>query len=98
MPLEITTTINQVDSDIQTGAVETVHYTIAAVDGEYSTSVYGTISPEGLDYDTVTEQDCITAVEDEVNINQLTGQLTAEIQRQKIPVKRSNLPWQARGA
>ena len=96
MPVEITTSISIVDSDVQTGAVETIHYRVTAIDGEYTAGAYGTISPEGLDYATVPEQDCIDAVETAININQLRGQLTAQIQREKIPEKRHDLPWKSR--
>lgn len=100
MPVEITTIINQVDSDIQSNKIETIHYSINAVDGEYTAGTYGTVSVSSSDtfpdYDTVTEQDCIDFVEEKVNINQMRGSLTSQIQRKKVPVKRKDLPWQAR--
>lgn len=100
MPVEITTVINQVESDIATGDIEIIHYSINAVDGEYADSVYGTIALTSADslpgYDIVTEQECIDFVEEKVNINQLRGVLTSSIKIKKIPVKRKNLPWVAR--
>lgn len=99
MPVEFNTVITQVDSDIQSGKIETIHWRVEAVDGEYSSSIYGTCTDSANTlpgYDLVTEQECIDLVEDVVNINQLRGQLTSEIQRTKVPVKRKDLPWQAR--
>ena len=100
MPVEFTTVINQVESDVNTGDLEVIHYSINAVDGEYTDGVYGTIALTSADtlpgYDIVTEQECIDFVEEKVNINQLRGVLTSSIQLKKVPVKRKNLPWLAR--
>lgn len=100
MPVEFTTVINQVESDVNTGDLEVIHYSINAVDGEYTDGVYGIIALTSADtlpgYDIVTEQECIDFVEEKVNINQLRGVLTSSIQLKKVPVKRKNLPWLAR--
>lgn len=100
MPVEFTTVINQVESDINTGDLKVIHYSINAVDGEYTDGVYGTIALTSADtlpgYDIVTEQECIDFVEEKVNINQLRGVLTSSIQLKKVPVKRKNSPWLAR--
>lgn len=59
MPVEFTTVINQVESDINTGDLKVIHYSINAVDGEYTDGVYGTIALTSADtlpgYDIVTE-------------------------------------------
>ena len=100
MPVEITTVINQIDSDINTNTVETIHYSINAVDGEHSSNIYGTVSISSADtfpdYNVVTKQDCIDFVEESVNINEVRGKLTADIQIKKVPVKCKDLPWVAR--
>lgn len=100
MPVEITTVINKIDSDVQSNAIETIHYSIMVVDGDDTASTYGTVSLSSSDtfpdYDAVTEQDCIDFVNEKVNINKMRGQLTSQIKRKKVPTKRKDLPWQAR--
>ena len=99
MPVQFETKITQIDSDIQSGIIETIHWRIEAVDGERSTSIYGTCtdSADTLPrYDIVTEQEVIDLVEDVVKFNQLKGRMTSNIKRQKTPTKRKDLPWRAR--
>ena len=85
------------------GIVFTVHYTVAASDGTYSSSAYGSIGleqPEGnvIPYADLTPEIVIGWVQEklggEEKVEEIEAALQAQIDEQHAPSKASGLPWQ----
>jgi len=94
----ITWTISQLDRRTSDGFVTTAHWTAAAVDGDYSASVYATCSwSEGqptVAYANLTEQQVLGWVwESGVDKAATEAALAAQIAAQKNPVSAAGVPW-----
>ena len=100
------TTINtwavaQLERETEDGCVFTVHYTVSAHDGTYSSSAYGSLGlerPEGemVPFADLTEATVIGWVKDkfgEEKVTEIEGALQAQLDEQKAPSKASGLPW-----
>jgi hypothetical protein len=92
----------QMDRLTSDGFVVTVHYTVNAVDGDYtaliSASTYGTVSytqedKEYKPYAELTEAEVIGWVKDSLGQSTVEEALAAQIEAQKNPVQLSGLPW-----
>jgi myo-inositol-hexaphosphate 3-phosphohydrolase len=80
------------------GFVVTVHYTVNAVDGNYTASTYGTVSyTQGagsyIPYANLTEAEVIGWVQESLGKDTVEASLTANIEAQKHPVQETGLPW-----
>ncbi len=80
------------------GFVTTVHYTVSAVDGEFTASTYGTVGytqEEGnfTPYESLTKEQVIGWVKDSLGEETVQAGLAAQIDSQKNPVQESGLPW-----
>ena len=78
--------------------ITTVHYTVNAVDGEYTASTYGTVSytqGEGsyVPYADLTEAEVVGWVQESLGQDTVEASLTAQIEAQKNPVQEAGLPW-----
>ena len=78
--------------------ITTVHYTVNAVDGEYTASTYGTVSytqGEGsyVPYADLTEAELVGWVQESLGQDTIEASLTAQIESQKNPVQEAGLPW-----
>jgi len=78
--------------------ITTVHYTVNAVDGEYTASTYGTVSytqGEGsyVPYADLTEAEVVGWVQESLGQDTIEASLTAQIESQKNPVQEAGLPW-----
>jgi hypothetical protein len=87
--------MNRLTSD---GFVVTVHYTVNAVDGDYTASTYGTVGyTQGEDsyipYDQLTKAEVVGWVQDSLGKDTVEASLTAQIEAKKNPVQESGLPW-----
>jgi hypothetical protein len=94
----ITWTITQLDRRTSNGFVTAAHWTAAAVDGDYSASIYATCSwSEGhpaVPYANLTEQTVLGWVwESGVDKAATEAALAAQIEAQINPVQQSGLPW-----
>ena len=81
------------------GIVFTVHYTVAASDGTYSSSAYGSIGleqPEGdvVPYADLTPELVIGWVQDKLNVEEIEAALQAQIDQQRTPTTAQGVPWQ----
>jgi hypothetical protein len=85
------------------GAIFTVHYTVAASDGTYSSSAYGSIGLEQPDpetmipYTELTPEVVIGWVKDklggEEKVAEIEAALQAQIDEQRAPSKAAGVPW-----
>ena len=78
--------------------ITTVHYTVNAVDGDYTASTYGTVGYTQTDkmykpYADLTKAEVIGWVQDSLGKDTVEEGLTAQIEAQKNPVQETGLPW-----
>lgn len=92
-----TYTINQLDRQTSDGLVTTAHYTVNAVDGEYSAGSYGTVGFERgesfIAYASLTEAQVIAWVKEKLDVDAIEASLAAQIALQKAPVTETGVPW-----
>ena len=92
-----TWTINQLERNTSNGFVTTVHYSVNAVDGDFSASTYGTIGFEGdtpaTPFESLTKEQVVSWVKDKLGEEAVEASLAAQIEAQRNPVKASGLPW-----
>ena len=91
--------IAQMERHTADGIVFTVHYTVAANDGTYSSSAYGSIGleqPEGdvIPYADLTPELVIGWVQEKLNVEEIEAALQAQIDQQRTPTTAQGVPWQ----
>ena len=100
---EYTWAVAQMDRHTADGIVFTVHYTVAANDGTYASSAYGSLGleqPEGdaIPYADLTPEIVIGWVQDKLGgpekVDEIQAALQAQIDEQRAPSKAQGLPWQ----
>jgi hypothetical protein len=99
---EYTWAIAQMERHTADGIVYTVHYTVAANDGTYSSSAYGSIGleqPEGdaIPYADLTPEIVIGWVQDKLGgtekVDEIQAALQAQIDQQRTPTTAQGVPW-----
>lgn len=94
--------IAQMERHTADGIVFTVHYTVAANDGTYSSSAYGSVGleqPEGdvIPYADLTPELVIGWVQDklggEEKVEEIEAALQAQIDQQRTPTTAQGVPW-----
>ena len=84
------------------GIIFTVHYTVAANDGTYASSAYGSIGleqPEGdvIPYADLTPEIVIFWVQDKLGgdekVAEIEAALQAQLDEQAAPTKAAGVPW-----
>ena len=107
MPTPTTTftwAVGAMDRRLSNGAVQTVHYTVSASDGTYSSGAYGSVDldqPENdadlTAYADLTESWAIAAVQAKLGgvdkVAEIEAALQAQIDEQRTPTTGSGLPW-----
>ena len=96
--MEFTWSVVQMDRLTSDGFVVTVHYTVNAVDGEFTASTYGTVGytqGEGsyVPYAGLTKEEVIGWVQESLGKDTVEAGLAAQIEAQKNPVQKTGLPW-----
>ena len=95
--MNFTWNVVQMDRLTSDGFVVTVHYTVNAVDGDYTASTYGTVgyTEEGAftPYSQLTEAVVVGWVKDSLGQATVEEALAAQITAQKNPVQATGLPW-----
>ena len=96
--MEFTWNVVQMDRKTSDGFVTTVHYTVSAVDGDFTASTYGTVGytqEEGnfTPYNSLTKEQVIGWVQNSLGKDTVEASLTDQINAQKNPVQESGLPW-----
>lgn len=89
--------IAQMDRKTSDGFVTTVHYTVTAIDGELTTSTYGTVgyTEEGsfTPFNQLTKETVVGWVQDSLGKDTIESRLADQINAQKNPTSVSGLPW-----
>jgi hypothetical protein len=88
----------QMDRKASDGFVTTCHYTVSAVDGDFTASTYGTVgfTQEDMDYvpyEQLTQEQVVGWVQESLGKDTVEEALTAQIESQKNPVTLSGTPW-----
>jgi hypothetical protein len=96
--MNYTWNVVQMDRLTSDGFVVTVHYTVNAVDGDYTASTYGTVGytqGEGsyVPFANLTKDQVIGWAKDSLGQSTVEEALAAQITAQKNPVQQSGLPW-----
>ena len=100
---EYTWAIAQMERHTADGIVFTVHYTVAASDGTYASSAYGSIGleqPEGdvIPYADLTPEIVIGWVQEKLGgaekVDEIQAALQAQIDQQRTPTTAQGMPWQ----
>jgi hypothetical protein len=96
--MEFNWNIVQMDRLTSDGFVVTVHYTVSAVDGEFTASTYGTVGytqEEGnfTPYESLTKEQVVGWVQNSLGKDTVEASLADQINAQKNPVQESGLPW-----
>jgi hypothetical protein len=89
--------IAQLDRQTSDNLVTTAHYTVNAVDGDYSAGSYGTVGFERGDtfiaYESLTEAQVIAWVKEKLDVDAIEASLAAQIESLKNPVTATGTPW-----
>jgi hypothetical protein len=96
--MNFTWNVVQMDRLTSDGFVVTVHYTVNAVDGDYTASTYGTVGYTQEDksytpFASLTKEQVIGWVQDSLGQDAVEESLAAQIEAQKNPVQETGLPW-----
>ena len=90
--------IVNLDRNTSDGFVVTVHYTVNAMDGDFTASTYGTVGYTQEDksykpYAELTKEEVIGWVQESLGKDTVEASLTAQIEALKNPVQESGVPW-----
>ena len=96
--MNFTWNVVQMDRLTSDGFVVTVHYTVNAVDGDFTASTYGTVGytqGEGsyVPFADLTEAVVVGWVQESLGKGTVEEALTAQIEALKNPVQETGLPW-----
>jgi myo-inositol-hexaphosphate 3-phosphohydrolase len=97
--MNYTWNVVQMDRLTSDGFVVTVHYTVNAVDGDYTASTYGTVGyteqqgEQYITYADLTEAEVVGWVQESLGKDTVEAGLAAQIEAQKNPVQESGVPW-----
>jgi len=97
MTIAYTWKINQTDYQTSDGFIYTAHWSANAVDGDYTGSIYSTVSWQAgtptIPYASVTEAEVLNWVWESVDKTATEAALAAQIEAQKNPVTATGTPW-----
>ena len=103
MTTTYTWAIANLERNTADGIVIVIHYTVAANDGTYASSAYGSIGleqPEGdiIPYADLTPEIVIGWVQDKLGgdekVAEIEAALQAQLDEQAAPTKAAGVPWQ----
>ena len=99
MTTTYTWAIAQLERHTADGIVIVVHYTVAANDGTYVSSAYGSIGleqPEGdvIPYADLTPELVIGWVQAKLDVPAILAALQVQLDEQAAPTKAAGVPWQ----
>lgn len=89
--------LDTLDRKASNGLVTTAHWRCTATDGEFSSSVYGTVGFEGetpaIPYADLTKDTVLAWVFDKLNKVEIEANLATQIEALKNPTQESGVPW-----
>jgi hypothetical protein len=91
--------IANLDREVATGRVTTVHYTVELESDQYRASAYGSLGVDGeisVQFKDLTEATCIHWVKDQLGeekLQEIGKALAEQIENQRAPKVASGLPW-----
>jgi len=91
--------VNNLERTTVDGKVYTVHYTVTAEDGTYSSGAYGSIGVDGevtVPFADLTEEVVIGWVKDQFGdekVTEIEAALQTQLDEQTAPTKASGVPW-----
>jgi len=92
-----TWTISTLERETSNGFIFCAHWTATAVDGDYTASIYSTVSWQAgtptIPYASVTEAEVLNWVWESVDKQATEDALAANIALQKNPVTATGTPW-----
>jgi hypothetical protein len=97
--MTITWKILNLDRNVATGFVFTIHYVVTATDDIYNASTYGTVGytqEQGatyIPYDQLTEATVVGWVQTSLGKDTVEASLQSQIDLQKNPVQAAGVPW-----
>ena len=99
MTTTYTWAIAQLERTTADDIVFTVHWTVAANDGIYASSAYGSIGLEQPEDDFIPYADLTTEivigwVQDKLDVPAMEAALQAQLDEQDAPTKAAGVPWQ----
>ena len=99
MTTTYTWAITNLERTMGDGIVFSVHYTVAANDGTYSSSAYGSIGleqPDGdvIPYADLTPELVIGWLQDKLDVPAIEAGLQAQLDELIAPTKAAGVPWQ----
>jgi hypothetical protein len=102
MAVTYTWTIPTVERNLSDGGITIIHWRCTGVDGDYSSSNYGTTShtPDAdaadfIAYDDVTEANCIAWAQAALDQDAIETAIADDIGVKKTPTTGSGTPWAA---
>ena len=95
---EYTWGIAQMERHTSDGIVIVVHYTVAANDGTYGSSAYGSVGLEApedniIPYADLTPEIVIGWVQEKLNVEEIEAALQAQLDQQRTPTTVAGVPW-----
>ena len=95
---EYTWGIAQMERHTSDGIVIVVHYTVAANDGTYGSSAYGSVGLEApedniIPYADLTPEIVIGWVQEKLNVEEIEAALQAQLDQQRTPTTAAGVPW-----
>jgi hypothetical protein len=103
MATEFTWKVAQLERETEDGFVFTVHYTVNADDGTYTSGAYGSLGlerPENLvPFSQLTEETVLNWIKEKLGgsekVAEIEAALQAQLDEQHSPTKAQGLPWAA---
>jgi len=102
MAITYTWSIPTVERNLSDGGITVIHWRCTGVDGDHTASSYGTTSHEPdadaegfISYDSVTEANCISWAQAQVNKSDVEAAIAAQIEADKTPTTAAGTPWAA---
>jgi len=100
MAITYTWTIPTCEHEVATGGITVAHWRVSAVNGDYTSSSYGTcgFTPDATDpdfkpYNELTEVEVLAWVQASVDKDATEAALAANIEADKNPTEASGTPW-----
>jgi hypothetical protein len=100
MAITYTWTIPNCEREIATGGIKIIHWRCIGVDGDHSSSNYGTVGltfdstdADFVAYEDVTQETAQGWVWEHISQSDVEALIASEIEKQKNPTEGTGVPW-----